>query len=376
MTAIDELGASPEDGGRRPLREIVWTWFNRAQFAIYTLALVLLLLLAYLAPFVFIMVPTGYSGVMYRYFQGGTVTDHVWGEGLHVIPPWDTLTLYEIRLIEERVNFTILSEEGLELGVEASVRYRPNKDMLGFLHQDIGPDYYERLIKPEVEAHVRKTFGRRPAHEIYATEGDLLQELRSISMLGRVDDSGEETTSSSFIQVQEIKVVHIQLPDIVENYIAARYGEEQKMLEYDYKLLREEKESERKRTEAAGIRDYNQIASTIAPDLLRWRDIDATLALAQSNNSKVVLLSAGAGETPLIFNLGGDSSNPPPAAAEPEPAPDAATPTGAETPATATGEDGANPPALDVSWDMLPFSSSLDLPDTPGTETAPPTTSP
>ena len=354
MSADDEL----PDLERRRLRERLWSLSNRLQFTIYTVAFVVLIALVYVAPFMFIKIPTGYSGVMYRYFLGGTVTEKIWGEGLHVIPPWDTLTLYEIRLIEERIRFTILSEEGLDLGVEVSVRYRPNKDMLGFLHQDIGPDYYARLIKPEVEAHVRKTFGRRPAHEIYATQGDLLEEIRGISMLGRVDDAGEELTSRSFIQVQEIKIVDIDLPPIVEGYIAERYGQEQKMLEYEYRLLREEKEAERKRIEAAGIRDYNRIAASISHDLLRWRDIEATLALARSTNSKVVLLGAGASDTSLIFNLGD--------------APKGGAPEGVDDPSASgpseEGAEGEDDPrqgasddsgtaAVDASWDFLPLMS-------------------
>jgi len=298
---------------RRSLREVAWTWFTNAQFFIYSSALIVLLALSFVAPFMFIMIPTGYTGVMYRYFAGGTVTDRVWGEGLHVIPPWDTLTLYETRLIEQRLEFDLLSDEGLDLGVEVSIRYRPTKDMLGFLHQDVGPEYYERLVKPEVEAHVRKTFGQRPAHEIYGSAGDFMQELRGISMLGRVE-KGETISSRSYISVQEIKLVRLNLPSVVESYIAAKYGQEQSMLEYEYKLAREEKEAERKRIEAAGIRDFNQIAASISHDLLRWRDIDATLSLAESTNSKLVLLGGGSGDKPLLFNLGRDSAATPPTA--------------------------------------------------------------
>ncbi len=351
----------------RPPREVVWGWFRDAQFLFYSLSLVILMVLAYIAPLIFITVPTGYSAVMYRYFMGGTVTDTIWGEGLHVIPPWDTLTLYESRLIEQRIHFNVLSEEGLDLGVEISIRYRPNKDMLGFLHQDIGPQYYERLIKPEVESHVRKTFGSRPAHEIYASTGDLTQELRGISMLGRIDDSSEDISSESYIQVQEIKLVDIDLPPVVERYIAAKYGEEQAMLEYDYKLIREEKEAERKRIWAAGLRDASSIASSLSPDLLRWRDIDATLALAKSTNAKVMLLGSGSGDHPLIFNLGeGPSSGTHPAHSDAVSREAVAEPPEPETLAPAATVAPAPPPTT-TSWDGSPLIQSIVSPSLPAT---------
>ncbi len=370
--AEHELDTTSEDRPpRRSLRELAWNGFSRLQFVTYSTVLVVLLLLGFLWPFMFLQVPTGYHGVMYRYFFGGTVTDKIWGEGLHVIPPWDHLTLYESRLMERRIKFDILSEEGLDLGVELSVRFRPNKDMLGFLHQDIGPEYYERLVKPEVEAHVRKTFGSRPAHEIYASAGDLMQELRRVTMLGRVDDSGDTTTTSAYIQVQEIKLVDIDLPPIVEQAIADKYRQEQLMLEYRYKLQREEDEAERKRIEAAGIRDYNKIASVISPDLLRWRDIDATLALSESTNAKVILLGGGGGDVPLLFSLNEGSSTTPAttsdaAAPEPEtetPTPTDAPPSGATPSSISTGGQAASAdsePPDDASASLLRMFPSLD----------------
>jgi len=359
----------PSEPERRSLRETVWRWFTNAQFFIYSLVLLILLVLTYVAPFVFIMIPTGYSAVMYRYFAGGTVTDRIWGEGLHVIPPWDTLTLYETRLIEQRIKFDILSDEGLDLGVEVSIRYRPDKDMLGFLHQDVGPEYYERLVKPEVESHIRKTFGQRPAHEIYGSVGDLMQELRGISMLGRVDDDGEKISSRSYVSVQEIKLVDIDLPPVIESFIAAKYGEEQAMLEYEYKLLREEKEAERKRIEASGIRDYNKIASTISHDLLRWRDLEATLTLAQSPNSKVVVLGGGAGSTPLIFNLS-DAPDAQPAA-DPKSPPRSPPPQSQPTSEVADAATSTEAQARDASKDRFSLSPKLTLPS-PIPSAAPP----
>ncbi|MCA9701346.1 MAG: prohibitin family protein [Myxococcales bacterium] len=320
-------------------RSRIYDGFTALRFYVYTLILVLALALGFLWPRMFITVPAGHHAVMYRHFQGGTVTNRIWGEGFHVIPPWDQLTIYESRLQQQTLNFTILSDEGLDLEVTVSVRFRPRRDQLGYLHQDIGPDYFERLIRPEVEAHVRRTFGNRPAHEIYSSAKDVLQELRNMPMITRIDSldstevsddwwvGGEAITSSSgrpelgYIDVQEIKLVDIDLPELVKAAIADKYRQEQLKLEYTHRIAREEQEAARKRIEAAGIRDFNSIAGEISPDLLRWRDIDATRELAAAPNSKVVVLGNSGGQTPLLFSLG---EPPGPAAApttEPQPVP-------------------------------------------------------
>ena len=101
---------------------------------------------------------------------------------------------------------------------------------------------------------------------------------------------------------------------VVESAIAERYRQEQLMLEYRYRLEREDQEAERKRTEASGIRDYYRIIDELTPeqlrwsDILHWRDIDAASSLAQSPNSKVVVL--GGGEGNMMFNLGDSGSKP------------------------------------------------------------------
>jgi len=306
-------GASSDDAKKPTFRERLTKWLRKVRFTLYTTLVVLLFLVGFLWPRIFIRVPAGSSAVMYRFFLGGTVTDHVWGEGLNVIPPWDELTVYETRMQHQKLKFDVLSEEGLNLPLEISVRYRPNKEMLGFLHQDIGVDYFDRLIRPEVESHVRRTFGGRTAHEISTSVRDLLQEIGKVSALGRLDESGN---ARSYVQLYELKVVDIELPEIVQSAIADKYKQEQLMLEYRFRLEREEKEAERRRTEAAGIRDYNLIASKVSPEMLKWRSIEASLELAKSQmeiaksqNSKVVVLGGGPGAQ-MLLNVDGTTGAP------------------------------------------------------------------
>ncbi|MDC0671976.1 prohibitin family protein [Nannocystis radixulma] len=340
--------SEPGSDDERPTwRERLDHLLLRLQFSVYSTVVVLLLALGFLWPRMFVTVPTGHHGVMYRFFSGGTVTDRVWSEGLHIIPPWDQMTLYETRLQQQTLGFDALSDEGLTLTIEVSVRYRPDTTTLGFLHQDIGPDYFERMIRPDIESHARRTFGGRPAHEIYSSASDLVQELRRVAILARLDDAGNQD-AVPYVHVQEIKLVKVGLPAIVESAIAERYRQEQLMLEYRYKLEREDQEAERKRTEASGVRDYYRIIAELTPeelswqDLLRWRDVDAASALAQSPNSKVVVLGGG-GDSGMMFNLGDVGA---PAAAPPATAAAAAAAAPAPSPAkarTKTDEPAAGP---------------------------------
>lgn len=289
-------------------------WANRVQFVFYTIIVLCLFATRFLWTRMFLVIPPGHRGIMYRTLYGGTVTDASWAEGLHIIPPWDKMYTYDLRLQRKVIDFEVLSDEGLTLGVQVVVRFRPYEDMLGYLQKDVGPGYFESLIQPEIESHIRRTFGGRPAHEVYASMRNLLQEVGQFPLIGRIEKGGTGTISRPYIYVQELKLTKISLPKIVEESILEKYREEQRMLAYRYKLEREQKEAERKRTEATGIRDFNMIART---DILRWRSIDAALELAKSNNSKVIVLGGGPNAMQMQLQVGdGPPSGKPPGTTE------------------------------------------------------------
>jgi regulator of protease activity HflC (stomatin/prohibitin superfamily) len=323
--------SAQEEEAPLSLREHLSEWLTTAQFVLYTLLVLGLLGLGFWWQRVFIMVPPGHRGIMYRTLYGGTITDRSWGEGLHIIPPWDKMTIYDIRLLRKTLDLKVLTDEGLTLGVRVVVRYRPHENLLGQLQRDVGPEYFESLVQPEIEAHVRRTFGGRPAHEVYASMGDVLQELGQFPLIGKIEQTSNGPITHPYLEVQEIKLVEIDLPKIVEETIVEKYHQEQLMLAYKYKLEREAKEAERKRTEAAGIRDFNSIAGKVSADMLRWRSIDAALELAKSNNSKVIVLGGGQNNPALQLNLGdmqpqsggyAPSESKPPAAEKTPPAPE------------------------------------------------------
>lgn len=322
------------------LRDRFLDWLPRAQSSLYIVLVLCLFVLAFLWQRMFIFVPPGHRGVMYRTVYGGTVTDRTWSEGLHVIPPWDKLTLYDLRLQQKTLDFTVLSDEGLQLGVKVTIRYRLEDELLGYLQQDIGPEYFDCLIKPEVESHIRRTFGDRPAHEVYSSGRDVLQEVGQFSLIGRVDKTRAGVVAH-YVYVRELKLIQINLPKVVEEAIVEKYHQEQLMLAYRYKLDREEKEADRKRTEAAGIRDFNQIAGKVSYDMLRWRSIDAAESLARSNNSKVIVLGGGQGGMSMQLNVGDEPVRSP--AAPVDAAPQKKRPGGKAPPERKAA--GAAPPA-------------------------------
>jgi hypothetical protein len=158
-------------------------------------------------------------------------------------------------------------------------------------------------VAPDIESDLRHTVGDRTAYELYSTEGDILQDARL---------SAAQQLAKQNIDLQELLLKKIVLPAIVRQAIEEKHRQEQRVLEYTFRLATEEKEAARKRIEAAGIRDFESIAGTISPDVLRWRGIDATLELARSNNAKIVVVG-GDGRLPVLLDTATPTAASPPA---------------------------------------------------------------
>jgi regulator of protease activity HflC (stomatin/prohibitin superfamily) len=107
------------------------------------------------------------------------------------------------------------------------------------------------------------------------------------------------------IDMKDLLIRSITLPEKIKAAIESKLQQQQEALAYQFRLERETSEAERKRIEAQGIADYNRIISaSLTSNILKQKGIDATLELANSGNSKVVVIGSGDDGMPLI--LGGN----------------------------------------------------------------------
>jgi regulator of protease activity HflC (stomatin/prohibitin superfamily) len=97
----------------------------------------------------------------------------------------------------------------------------------------------------------------------------------------------------------------ITLPIGLKNAIEEKLKSEQESQRMQFILEKERQEADRKRIEAKGISDFQTIVSQgLSDQILRWKGIEATEKLANSPNSKIVVIGSGKDGLPLI--LGND----------------------------------------------------------------------
>ena len=264
---------------------------------ILIVVMVLLLLLVYFWTGIFVQIPAGHRGVLFRPLNGGTVTDKSFGEGIALIWPWNTMNLYDVRVLAGQDTIAALTEDGLSVSAEISYRYQPQSNSLGIIHKSIGMDYKAKIIVPHMTAATRDVVSRYRVDALFTTGRQDMQE----AMLKQVR---QQVDSVYPITILDLVVRNIVIDKTVEKAIADKLVKEQEMLGYDFILKKEEKEETRKRIEARGIKLFRDSSGI---DFLRWKGIEATKELATSPNAKVVVIGSGRDGLPII--LGGNGGD-------------------------------------------------------------------
>lgn len=339
------------DRARKRIRRL-WQFVHRNSVYVYVSVLSLILIMMLLAPSIFIIVPAGHVGVMWRPFFGGTVTDRYYTEGLQIIFPWDKLIIYDTRLQKNTRLYDTISSNGLGMQVEIAVRYRLDRDSAGLMHKLVGVNYPEILVYPEIGSHARELISGYTPEQLYTETRAFIQaEIleRMVTQLG--SSLVSQNVRGKMLHIEDVLIRSIQLPPRVAEAIERKAEQQQIMLEYDFRIAREDKEAQRKRIEAAGIRDFQAIvADTITNEYLRLRGIDATTSLATSNNSKIIIIGGKDG-LPVILNTA-DA----PTGTTTETTPTGATNTETDT-RTAPPSTNVPPPASMAPSPSLPYKA-------------------
>jgi regulator of protease activity HflC (stomatin/prohibitin superfamily) len=283
-----------------------------------------------LYPHMVVTVPSGQVGVLWKRFGGGTVLDprKLKNEGFNLILPWNEVFLYDLRLQSFTEPYNAISSDGVSLTATVIVRFRLQRDAVPVLHQAIGPNYEQVLVQPGIGSLTRQVIAEYTAEQAYSTARqeiqdkirNLVEERLSQKMMEHAGEEGEESyrvsMSDTFI-LYDILVAGIELPAAIVGAINRKTEQYYIAEEYKFRVEREKRESERKKIEAEGIRDFQQTVSQgISESYLRWRGIEATLQLSQSTNAKVVVIGSGKDGLPIIL---GTVDSPAPLAGSPPP---------------------------------------------------------
>ena len=254
--------------------------------------LVLLILLLILALSSTSCVRTGHVGVVTLF---GRVTGRTLSEGIHLVNPAATVTELDIKTQEIKEHAAVPSKEGLIMGIDASILYHLDPAQAASVFQRVGPNYAEVLLQPTFRSAMRAITAANTASALYSDARENI--ARQI-----LDDVARQVAARGVV-VENVLLRDLQLPETLKHAIEAKQQAQQEAQRMEFVLQREKQEAERKRVEAAGIKDFQDIVTQgISEKLLDWKGIEATLELAKSQNSKVVVVGNSKNGLPLIYS--------------------------------------------------------------------------
>jgi regulator of protease activity HflC (stomatin/prohibitin superfamily) len=242
-----------------------------------------------------VTIGSGEAGVLYKVFDDGVVTDKPpLGEGFHLIAPWNKVIIYEVRQQELFEKMKVLSSNGLEIQIDASAWYEPVYNDLGNLHQSLGENYLQRVIQPAIRSAARSVVGRYTPEQLYSSKRDAIQD--------EIFTETKKILAEQYVQLNEVLVRDVTLPGTIKDAIERKLKQEQESLEYEFRLVTAAKEAEKVIIEAQGKADANRILSASLTDkILQDKGIEATIKLAESPNSKVIIIGSGDSGMPIIL---------------------------------------------------------------------------
>lgn len=241
----------------------------------------------------FTQVPAGHVGVV-DFF--GIVSTRTIPPGINFINPLASVHKFSTQTDEHKETMQVLSREGLTIGLEISALYRLNPDSAARVYQTVvGGDYQNIILIPNFRSISRSVTASFQASALYSTERERL----GIA----IQEELAKTIAPRGIIVEATPLRNVALPTQLTEAIEQKQRADQESQRMEFVLTKEKQEADRKRIEAKGIADFQTIvAAGISEQLLRWKGIEATEKLANSTNTKVIIVGAGKDGLPIIMD--------------------------------------------------------------------------
>jgi len=234
----------------------------------------------------------GQVGVKWTVSQG---TQQVpYGEGLHPVASWNKMYVYDARTLSHDEELGVMTVDGLGVQLNATVRYHIIPQEVVALHQQVGKDYYAKIIAPALRSESRRVIGRYTPEELYSTKRDVLERETYNALLSHLD--------GKHLMVEAVMIRSVELPAAVRTAIDKKLMAEQEVLKMKSALQISRAAAEQRRIEAQGIADYNRtVAASLSSPMLDFERIQQTGRLANSANTKTLIIDSSKHSTPMIL---------------------------------------------------------------------------
>ena len=223
----------------------------------------------------------------------GKYSDTPYTEGLRFFNPFTTRIIKISTQTENlEVGLSIPSKEGLNILSEVSILYSVAPDAAPEIMRTIGTSYEQNIILPVFRSSVADVTSRFYAKDMHTGERATIERAIRDQMMKYLDEKG--------IRVEAVLLKSIQMPPSLARAIEEKLEAEQQAQRMEFVLQQARQEADRRRIEAEGVRDaQNIISEGLDPAILQFKSIEALLELAKSLNAKIIVTD---GDLPMLLD--------------------------------------------------------------------------
>ena len=249
------------------------------------------------------------SGTVYVLDLWGKIDKNPIYPGINVVNPFKNKTEFSTRTevyvagpagnIESDANIyqdgqiVVLSKDGLPVDMDLTVWFKAMPGSTPGIYQKIGTDYVDKIVKPTTRSVARDALINYNATDLYQAGRVLL--LKDIERVLKVE------FRKRGILCENVQIRNITLPKMISEAIQNKLKAQQEAQKMEFQLLKEEKEADRKRIEAQGIKDSQEIIDkTLTEAYLSYYYIETLRSLVNSPNNTVMILPADQALTPML----------------------------------------------------------------------------
>jgi regulator of protease activity HflC (stomatin/prohibitin superfamily) len=217
---------------------------------------------------------------------GGGTQAQTYNEGAHSVLWGDEMSIYDLRTTSHDEALDVIASNGLGLKLDTSLLFHLEPKEVVPLQQEIGPEYYAKILEPVLRSEARRVIGQYTPEEIYSTKRDLIEK--------EIFDGLVKKITGRHIVLEAVLIRDVALPEAIERAIDQKLQAEQEVLKMKYVLQVAQSKAEEQRVEAQGIADYNRtVASSLTPAILEFQRTQQLGQLATSPNAKTVVMGPG-----------------------------------------------------------------------------------
>ena len=236
----------------------------------------------------------------------GSVQDYVLRSGLNIVNPLVEVEKLDIKTqaytmsgvkdegqIKGDDAILTLSSDGLTLKLDVTVWFKVSESEAPQILRTIGSDYIEKIVRPATRTSLRDVSVQYTATDIYSAKRD--------DFVKEISKNLETSFQGRGIILEKVLLRNIELPEKVKEAIDEKISAEQRAQQMVYVLQKEKQEAERKQVEARGVSEAQKIiSSSISPQYLQWKYIEALKELMTSKNNTIVITPYDQKLTPLL----------------------------------------------------------------------------